>query len=274
MAASVSIIIPTHNRPAWLRECLEAIACDPWPEREVIVVNDGGSDVTSVVAAMRPRLSMRLLQLPANRGHVFARNEGVRHAQGDVIVLCDDDDILIPGHLGRAVAAVAEDHDAVAYSDAEVVRYHWDGRIRNILDRSPFAYGFDATVLRQWNTVIPSGVAYARQLHGRLGLFDEAMYHYWDWDFFLRASLLRPLRRIPVASVLYMVSDAEHNLSAQPERMREHLTRLRSKHFLDPLPSSSFARMQAEPALLALTQPTRIVWDGQWPVHLSATLTS
>lgn len=267
MPATVSVIIPTHNRPALLRECLAALAQDPHPDKEIIVVNDAGADVQEALSPFAGTLDIRLITLPTNRGHVAARNEGVRAARGDVLVLCDDDDILLPGHVHDAVRAVTETPTQVVYTDAEIVTYHSDGLCRRPLSRTLFAYEYDSFVLTKWNTVIPSGIAYARTLHERVGLFDEAMYHYWDWDFFLRAGKLAPLRRIAKASVLYMVSDRGQNLSATPAAMAPHLLQLQAKHGLGPLPTSSFALMQQEPALAHLRRSSAIAWDGHLPCY-------
>jgi len=265
MSPLVSIIIPTYNRPVLLRECLLQIADDPWPDKEVIVVNDAGSDVSSVIDSVRTKLSVRLLQLDASRGHVFARNEGLRAAHGDMIFLCDDDDVLLPGHISELAKTVHLHPNQLAYADAEIVTYDWDGHCRTIRGREPFAFDYDPHLLRQWNTVIPSTIAFHRSLRERIGDFDEAVYHYWDWDYVLRAAAQYPLRRVAQASVLYMVSAAGQNLSAQPATMAPYLAAFCKKHGLPQLPSSSFALMQSEPALAPLRATTTLLWDGEWP---------
>ncbi|MCY0874919.1 MAG: glycosyltransferase family 2 protein, partial [Firmicutes bacterium] len=262
MQPTVSIIVPTYNRPDLLRACLAALAQDPQLHKEVIVVNDAGDDVSTVLAPFEGAFALRLIDLATNRGHVASRNEGIAVARADVIVLCDDDDILLPGHVRDVVGAVSQTPSQVIYTDAEIVTYRMTGHCREPLKRRLFAYAYDPTLLRKWNTIIPSGIAYARSWHDRLGLFDEEVYHYWDWDFFLRAGAIAPLRRIPQASVLYMVSDRGHNLSADPNSMSSHLLRLQEKHQLGPLPTSSFALMQQEPALAGSQRTTEVLWDG------------
>ncbi len=92
MPPPVSVIIPTYNRPARLRECLQAIARQTFSDLQVIVVNDGGVPVEPVAAAF-PGLSLRLLNQRARAGHAAARNRGVASAEGKYIALCDDDDL-------------------------------------------------------------------------------------------------------------------------------------------------------------------------------------
>jgi len=293
---TVSIIIPTWNRPALLAECLAAIAADPYPHKEVIVINDAGDDVAPLVDRFRDRLHLRLLSLPANVGHVRARNLGVRCARGQLIMPCDDDDILLPGHVSQLVA-VWRVRGGLVRADAEVVRYtripdevvqmgngpdtsaasahalapahgamlaSGTPGVRRVLARTDFAFASDLELLRRWNYVIPSGILYERSLHDRIGPFDETLGHHWDWDFLLRAVAEVPLGRVCQASVLYFVSAAGDNQSAQPQRMTGSIERLCDKHGLGELPVSSFAAMLEVEEVRRARRPTTRMWDGSF----------
>lgn len=262
MLPLVSIIIPTYNRPRLLRECLGAIAQEPYPHKEVVIVNDAGADVSDVVERFGRSLRVELIQFPDNRYHVRARNEGVRKSRGDLIALCDDDDILLPGHLSRMVQSWREHPHDLHFCDAEIVTYRHGGGHRQPVRRAPFAFDFDRSLIRRWNTVIPSSLIYDRRLHERVGLFDESVRDYWDWDFVLRACAVCEVRRTSVAGVLYFVSLTGGNLSGDQAAMTRSFTRFCNKHALADLPVSSFHAMLTEPALDAYRRPTRLVWDG------------
>ncbi len=92
MQPSVSVIIPTFNRPARLRECLQAMARQIFSAFEIVIVNDGGIPVEPVVADFSG-LATRLVNQAARGGHAAARNRGVESAAGKYIALCDDDDL-------------------------------------------------------------------------------------------------------------------------------------------------------------------------------------
>lgn len=262
MPERVTILIPTYNRPRMLAECVRAILADPYPAKEILVINDAGSPVSDVLRNAFPSQPIRCIEQPVNRGHVHARNAGLREATGDYIMFCDDDDILLPGHVTRMMRQMREGGDALLYSDAEIVHYaHAKGR-RQMRSRHRFAFDPNPRLLRQWNTIIPSGVLYPQAFHETLGAFDEDMRDYWDWDFWLRASEHFPVRRVPVASVLYMVGNAGENLSQNTSSMSRALTRFIDKHRLDPLPVSSFALMAQDPRLAPYLRPTRLIWDG------------
>lgn len=93
MLPSLSIVIPTYNRPQRLAKCLAAISRSDYPSDlfEVIVVDDGSAtSLESIVAPFRKRLNLALVT-QTNAGPAKARNRGVTLAQGEYIVFTDDD---------------------------------------------------------------------------------------------------------------------------------------------------------------------------------------
>jgi glycosyltransferase involved in cell wall biosynthesis len=89
-----SIIIPHHNVPGLLKRCLASI-----PQRadlEVIVVDDKSDDsiITELHSICDSRQNTQLLLLSENRGGGGARNEGLKHAQGDFLLFADADDFF------------------------------------------------------------------------------------------------------------------------------------------------------------------------------------
>lgn len=88
-----SVIVPTYNRPAQLRNCLEALAGLDYPAEcfEVIVVDDGGTQpLDALVAEFRDRLCLRLIRQD-NAGPGAARNTGAEQARGEFLAFTDDD---------------------------------------------------------------------------------------------------------------------------------------------------------------------------------------
>ena len=86
----LSVVIPTYNRSASLRQTLEALAGQDYADYEVIVVDDASTDDTpAMLAAQFPWA--RVLRHERNRGPAAARNRGVGVATGEVVVFTDDD---------------------------------------------------------------------------------------------------------------------------------------------------------------------------------------
>src|SRR2546423_10772300 len=110
MAAAVSVVVATHDRPAALAACLASLArLEPPPGGfEVVVVDDGGAaPVDGVLAGVDDRLDVRLARRERSGGPAIARNDGARHARGRVLAFTDDDCRVDPGWL-RALVAMVE----------------------------------------------------------------------------------------------------------------------------------------------------------------------
>lgn len=89
----VSIIIPVYNSELTLRRCLNSILSQSYRDYEVILVDDGSTDMSGEIcdeyAVRNPKF--RVYHQP-NGGVCSARNFGVKNANGEWIVFCDSDD--------------------------------------------------------------------------------------------------------------------------------------------------------------------------------------
>lgn len=92
----ISVIIPTYNGAATLRQCLEAVFRSTYPDYEVIVVDDCSTDATSQIAADFP---CRVICHEVNRGAAVAKNTGAAAATGDVVFFIDSDVLIRPDTL-------------------------------------------------------------------------------------------------------------------------------------------------------------------------------
>ena len=104
-----SVIVPTRNRPAALRRCLEALAGQTWAagQWEVIIVDDGGEpDLQPLLAGYAARMRVHLLRVP-HGGPGPARNAGARAAQGRWLAFTDDDCEPEPGWLSALAPRLA-----------------------------------------------------------------------------------------------------------------------------------------------------------------------
>jgi LmbE family N-acetylglucosaminyl deacetylase len=81
--ALVSIIIRTKDRLALLQEALQSICEQTYPKIEIIVVNDGGEDVSEVIRSfISVDITVTLVQFPVNMGRSKAANAGLEKATG------------------------------------------------------------------------------------------------------------------------------------------------------------------------------------------------
>ncbi|UAJ11597.1 glycosyltransferase family A protein [Glacieibacterium megasporae] len=114
-----SVIICTRNRSRELINVLTTMAAmtiPPHLEWELLVVDNGSSDDTpATIASFADRLPITRVWEP-NAGLSNARNAGVRHARGRLIVWTDDDTRVVPGWLAAFYAAFTAHPEAALFA--------------------------------------------------------------------------------------------------------------------------------------------------------------
>ncbi|HWU70463.1 MAG TPA: glycosyltransferase family A protein [Pseudoxanthomonas sp.] len=207
----VSIIIPAYEAAAYLAEAIQSALAQTWPDKEVIVVDDGSSDATAAIAASIPGVTC-LRQ--ANAGVSHARNTGVRHSSGELVAFLDADDVWDPGKLEAQVRLLERYPDCdLVYSNfvempeslASPGRPGGDGLPRHTRTtdlESSFLHPFFGT----------STVVVRRAAFDRAGGFDESLPYAEDVDFFLKVLVERPATAMIDAAVVYK-RDVQGSLS-------------------------------------------------------------
>jgi glycosyltransferase involved in cell wall biosynthesis len=106
--SSVSVVIPTYNRRAFICSAVESALDQSWPVMQIVVVDDGSTDGTSNL--VRERIagswagrSVTYVQ-QTNAGASAARNRGLSLSTGDYVQFLDSDDLLSKNKIARQVA--------------------------------------------------------------------------------------------------------------------------------------------------------------------------
>jgi len=102
MKPLVSILIPCYNAAPWLAETLASALEQTWENIEIIVVDDGSTDNSLLVAKKFESHRLKVISQP-NRGASAARNRALQEAQGDFIQYLDADDLLANDKVERQI---------------------------------------------------------------------------------------------------------------------------------------------------------------------------
>ena len=93
----ISIIIPVYKVEAYLPKCIESVLAQTFTDFEVICVNDGSPDNCSKILEKYAQKDKRIRIVDQeNQGLSMARNNGLKHANGDYILFLDSDDFIHP----------------------------------------------------------------------------------------------------------------------------------------------------------------------------------
>jgi GT2 family glycosyltransferase len=191
----VSIIIPTYNGLRYLGPCLDAVRTQTYPAActEIILVDDGSTDGTiPFVTANYPDVTI-FPSDPAggrNRGFVFSANAGAAAAQGDLLVMLNNDTEPEPGWLAALVAtarahpragAIASkmllyDRRDVLHNAGDVMGSDGVPRNRGVWQRDTGQFDHDLEVF----SACGGGAAYRREAWQEAGGFDQQLWMYLE----------------------------------------------------------------------------------------------
>lgn len=90
----ISVIVTNHNYAPFLRDAIDSALAVRWPDKEVVVVDDGSTDSSRAVMESYGGRIRALFK--ANGGQPSAANFAYPHSTGDLIFFLDSDDILLP----------------------------------------------------------------------------------------------------------------------------------------------------------------------------------
>jgi len=180
---SVSVIIPTHNRPQLLPRAVES-AHAAGEDVEVVVVDDASTDETAEVC--RGLAGVRYIRLERNQGVAGARNVGLLASGGEYVAFLDDDDLRLPGSLDLQREALRAEPRAGFACGAMLMAdqsYRETGEVY-----APQHPGGDAfwDLLELAFPVMPLSTLIRKECFLRVGLLGRHLAGIDDWDIFVR----------------------------------------------------------------------------------------
>ena len=104
MKPLVSILIPAYNAEKWIGDTIRSALAQTWPQKEVIIVDDGSNDQTRAIALKFAGAGIKVIT-QYNHGAAVARNTAFKACKGDYIQWLDADDLLAPDKIEKQMVA-------------------------------------------------------------------------------------------------------------------------------------------------------------------------
>ena len=226
---SLSIIIPTYNRPKLLLRAVNSALAQTIEDFEVIVVDDCSSEPIDL--PKHPRL--RIIRLPENKGGSAARNIGTQAAKGHWINFLDDDDELLPPMAEVALKTLQQSslpQPVGVISGIEVVDREGkviQTRIPPTLPRGSH-YGLENIAPTQ-SFLCKQTLIVEKEVLLSIGGFDESLPSRIHTDLFLRLNLVCSLLGIQQVGYRLYKHDG-FQISSDPTRRQAGFDRIVEKH--------------------------------------------
>lgn len=224
-----SIIIPVYNVKQYLHDCLNSVLNQTFLNYEVICINDGSTDGSSLIldeyAAKYSNVSIINQE---NKGLSAARNAGIRAAKGDYIFFLDSDDWIEPNTL-KILAEKQKGEDLLCFNGR---RYFEDGTTEPpdagiVEDRLTGweYYNKYALVSRKFHFVCTVLRLYRREylLKNNL-LFEEGIYHEDNLFTPLACYYAKSVKVIPDILYVYRIREGSITQTANVQRLFDMIT--------------------------------------------------
>lgn len=196
-----SIVMTTYNRRELLRFALDSVKAQTLQDFEVILVNDHGEGVESLLEQYP--YCITYLRQGRNAGPAAARNAAHGLARGQYLVYLDDDDIFLPDHLQALADALQEHPGEVVYSDALFIAERVENGVRHIVNQEQrYPHGAYSRERLLVDNYIPINTfAWPRSAALEVGGFDETLSGLEDWDFLMRLAARLPFHHLQQETV-------------------------------------------------------------------------
>lgn len=194
----VSIVIPNYNGERFLKDCMEALRRQTYEDMEVILVDNASTD-NSVELAQKLYPGIRVVELDDNTGFAYAVNRGIEAAEGEYVLLLNNDTIVFPNFVKNQYKMIKGKPDV--FSCSALMIQNADHKLVDDAGDELAALGWGFAPDRDKpvsGCMVPhevfsscAGAAiYRKSVFDEIGLFDESFFAYLeDMDIGYRARL-------------------------------------------------------------------------------------
>ncbi|MBM3883076.1 MAG: glycosyltransferase, partial [Verrucomicrobia bacterium] len=215
----ITILTPSLNCAPYLRQCLESVASQNYPNLEHIVIDGGSQDGTLEILQQFP--NVRWVSGP-DRGEAHALNKALRLASGDLLCWLNADDWLEPGVLDHVAREFNPDRGRhILYGHAHMVDE--SGKALYLKRTYPV---IDLNFLLRW-WQCPAhphqpAMFFSREVIDTIGGFNESLHYSIDLDFWLRAVRSFPFYHLnrPLANARVRVNSK--SINTEGDQIQSH----------------------------------------------------
>ena len=268
----VSVIIPTYNRPNYLREAVDSVFAQTYPFIEIFVIDDGSSNGGARTrSALKPYLSddssssqdPKVTYLYQNNcGLVAAVNRGLGVAQGEYIQRLDDDDRLLPEKIARSVE-VFQAHPEVGL--VATGYYHINVSGKRICTCPPRSCPESTRLLNMLMGCISAcaGVMVRSLVHQTVGVYRDIKAQ--DYEMWIRIAQKFQIETINLPLAEYRQHPGSSiNIKDNRTKMEQDILNFTDEHLKSTPLEALIPNLQSRPHAYALRAAVYLQQDGKY----------
>lgn len=191
----VTVLMAVYNGEGYLREAMDGILTQTFPDFEFLIINDGSTDLTKEIIQSYEDPRIRLVDNERNLGLTRSLNKGLELAKGEYIARQDADDISEPERLAQQVTFL-EMHTEVALVGTWYQEIDALGKpISN--GKLPCEYTQIRWHLLFYCPFVHSAVMFRKSsVLDKIGFYNEALSYSMDYELWQRIALYLPVANI------------------------------------------------------------------------------
>ena len=239
MNRTISVIVPVYNVAQYLPACLDSILSQDYEALEVILIDDGSTDMSGEICDRYGARDSRVRVIhQENGGAAAAKNAGLRVASGEYLAFVDSDDYLEPNAYGFLVRTLLESQADVAQgSFREIYRNRVEEQ--RICDETLEGYDYLLRFPKDFSCALLWNKLYRREIFNGV-FFEEG--HKIDDEYFTYQGFLRPRKVVRADRVVYNYRKRASSVMSAPESAERLVldcldsAQKRRRRILDSLP--------------------------------------
>ena len=175
----ISIVVPSFNQAVFLERTILSILNQNYPNLEFILMDGGSTDGSlDIIKKYEKYLSYWVSE--KDRGQAHAINKGFQMATGELVAWQNSDDIYLPGAFHKIADIAMRSNYDVYFGNVYLTDENDD--ILKEMKYIPFSV---LHLLFEWN-ITSQAVFWKRNLFNDIGLLDDSLNVFFDWDWFIR----------------------------------------------------------------------------------------
>lgn len=222
----VSAVITTHNRFVLLLKAIDSVKNQTYKNIEIVVVDDASTDCS--YSELNNRNDISYIRIVESHGGNHARNVGIKAANGSYIAFLDDDDEWLPTKIEKQVNLLISSTGCYVVGCKRLFEFNFD---RTFIEKKNLPTGDLSKIILTCIPYTTSSLLISKDLLLRVGLFDEHLTHWQEYELQLRLYQYTKVLCVQEPLVLYrVVSTDNQRLSNNLNKWELAVAYIESKH--------------------------------------------